>query len=115
MRELGANSGESCHPFRVKPATFVVQKARLANHTLVAGYVHTGDNTPGVSIQHSNEEFLDEMRSADLVICKGQGNFETLNDYDRPIFFLLRAKCQIVADMLGGAKLGSLQVIPKNV
>lgn len=81
----------------------------------IVPYVHTGDNTPGVSVQHSSEEFLDQMHSADLVICKGQGNFETLNDYDRPIFFLLRAKCQIVADMIGGAKLGSLQVIHKNI
>ncbi len=79
-------------------------------------YVHTGDATPGVSMLHSSKEFIDEMRSSDLVICKGQGNYETLNDYDRPIFFLLRVKCQIVADLIGGnVKLGSLQVIPKNV
>jgi len=34
---ISANFGESCHPFRAKPATFTVQKARLTNHTLVAG------------------------------------------------------------------------------
>lgn len=81
----------------------------------IVPYVHTGDNTPGVSLQHSSKEFIDEMRSADLLISKGQGNYETLSDYDQPIFFLLRAKCQIVADLIGNAKLGSLQVIPKNV
>ena len=81
----------------------------------IVPYVHTGDTTPGVSMLHSSKEFIDEMRSSDLVICKGQGNYETLSDYDRPIFFLLRVKCQIVADLIGDVKLGSLQAIPKNV
>ncbi len=81
----------------------------------IVPYAHTGDATPGVSMRHSSKEFIAEMRGSDLVICKGQGNYETLSDYDRPIFFLLRAKCQIVADLLGKVKLGSLQVIPKNV
>ena len=81
----------------------------------IVPYVHTGDTTPGVSMLHSSDEFLDAMHSADLVICKGQGNYETLNYYDQPIFFLLRVKCQIVADLIGNAKLGSLQVIHKNV
>jgi len=81
----------------------------------IVPYIHTGDATPGVSMRHSSKEFLDEMRSSDLVICKGQGNYETLSDYDRPIFFLLRDKCQIVADLIGNVKLGSLQVIHKNI
>ncbi|MCK4981537.1 MAG: DUF89 family protein [Victivallaceae bacterium] len=81
----------------------------------IVPYVHTGDMTPGVSMRHSSEEFLDEMRSADLVISKGQGNYETLNAYDKPIFFLLRIKCQIIADLIGNAKQGDLQVIPKNI
>ena len=81
----------------------------------IVPYVHTGDTTPGVSMKHSSKEFMDEMRSADLVISKGQGNYETLSDYDRPIFFLLRVKCQIVAEMIGHAQLGDLQVIHKNI
>lgn len=81
----------------------------------IVPYVHTGDMTPGVSLRHSSAEFLDKMRSADLVIAKGQGNYETLNEYDRPIFFLLRVKCQIIADLIGNVKLGDLQVIPKNI
>ena len=81
----------------------------------IVPYVHTGDMTPGVSLRYSSPEFLNKMRSADLVIAKGQGNYETLNEYDRPIFFLLRVKCQIIADLIGNVKLGDLQVIPKNI
>jgi damage-control phosphatase, subfamily I len=81
----------------------------------IVPYVHTGDATPGVSLKHSSNEFLKEMHSADLVICKGQGNYETLNEYDQPIFFLLRVKCQIIADLIKNTKVGDLQVIPKNI
>ncbi|QSH41245.1 ARMT1-like domain-containing protein [Lentisphaerota bacterium ZTH] len=78
-------------------------------------HVHTGDMTPGVSMTHSSPEFLNEIRNADLVVSKGQGNFETLNEYDRPIFFLLRVKCAVIADLIGNAQLGDLQVISKNI
>jgi hypothetical protein len=81
----------------------------------IVPYVHTGDMTPGVSFRYSDSEFLEEMRSSDLVIAKGQGNYETLNEYDRPIFFLLRVKCQIIADLIGNVQLGDLQVIPQNI
>lgn len=77
--------------------------------------VDTGDMTPGVSINHSSREFMDEMFNADLVVAKGQGNFETLSDYGRPIFFLLRSKCKVISALLGGGELGSLHVIPKNI
>jgi uncharacterized protein with ATP-grasp and redox domains len=77
--------------------------------------IDTGDMTPGVSINHSSREFMDEMFNADLVVAKGQGNFETLSDYDRPIFFLLRSKCKVISALLGGGELGSLHVIPKNI
>jgi len=38
-----------------------------------------------------------------LVIAKGQGNYETLNEIDRPVFFMLKAKCPVVARHIGCA------------
>jgi len=32
-----------------------------------------------------------------MVISKGQGNYEALNDEKREIFFLFRAKCPVIA------------------
>ncbi len=81
----------------------------------IVPYLHTGDMTPGVSMQHSSKEFIDGMREADLVIAKGQGNFESLHEYDRPIFFLLRVKCQVIAELIGTAKLGDMQIISSNI
>ncbi len=67
--------------------------------------VDTGDCTPGVSLEHSSPEFLDAFYKADLVVSKGQGNFESLNTTDKPIIFLFMAKCELVAGLLG---------VPKN-
>ena len=63
-------------------------------------FVDTGDDTPGVALSRAKKEFLDVMRSCDMVIAKGQGNFETLDVYDRPIVHLLRVKCPAVARAL---------------
>ncbi len=73
----------------------------------------TGDNSPGVVLRRTAEEFMNEMKSCDLVVAKGQGNFESLDCYDRPIIHLLRVKCAIVSDVLK-APLGSLQIIRHN-
>ena len=36
-----------------------------------------------------------------LIISKGQGNFETLRESPRPVYFLLRVKCPVIARDLG--------------
>ena len=47
-------------------------------------------------------DFLEEFYQADLIIAKGHGNFETLNEVvGRNIFFILKAKCEVVAKELG--------------
>ncbi len=77
--------------------------------------VDTGDSTPGVSICDSSDTFRKAMHDADLIIAKGQGNFETLTDYPRPIYFLFRAKCPVVRAFLGGAEQNSIQIIGRNI
>ncbi|MCJ7612994.1 MAG: ARMT1-like domain-containing protein, partial [Candidatus Aminicenantes bacterium] len=41
------------------------------------------------------------LDGADLIISKGQGNYEGLSDERLPVFFLLMAKCEPVARDLG--------------
>ena len=73
--------------------------------------IDTGDRAPGVSLRHSAPEFLEMIRRSDLVIAKGQGNFESLGDADegRNIFFLFRVKCPVIREQTG-AEAGSLQI-----
>ncbi len=77
--------------------------ARTVGMEMVARIVDTGVDLPGVLLEQSSKEFRQAWAEADLVLAKGQGNFESLceDDVDRPVFFLFMAKCNKVAQMIG--------------
>lgn len=57
---------------------------------------------PGMWLQGSSKDFLSLFHQADLVISKGQGNFETLFEETTqpPIFFLFMVKCPVVSSLV---------------
>jgi hypothetical protein len=67
----------------------------------IATVVSSGSNAPGTILSLCSREFLKMYRAADMVISKGQGNFEALSEEKKPIFFMLRAKCSVVARDIG--------------
>jgi len=62
-----------------------------------AEIMSSGSEVPGTIISLCSKPFIDIFKKADLVISKGQGNYETLSDEKRPIFFLFMAKCPVIA------------------
>ncbi len=40
------------------------------------------------------------LESAPIIISKGQGNCETLNDIPGPIYFLLKVKCEMMSRLI---------------
>jgi uncharacterized protein with ATP-grasp and redox domains len=70
----------------------------------VARVIETGSDDIGVNWERCSREFIETFRAADLVLAKGQGNFETLDEAPGEIFFLLKAKCPEVAVELGVAE-----------
>lgn len=67
----------------------------------VARVIPCGGPYCGTPYSLVTQEVRNLLDSADLVISKGQGNFETLSDIPRPIYFMLKAKCPSVAEELG--------------
>ncbi len=68
----------------------------------LAKIIDTGDAAPGVLTDRCSPEFLDHLRRADLILAKGQGNYESLGGRsDRAYAFLLKAKCPVVARDIG--------------
>ena len=67
----------------------------------VAELIDSGSEAPGIILSQCTPEFLKIYRDADLVISKGQGNYEGLSDEKRTVFFMLKAKCPIIANDLG--------------
>jgi len=82
----------------INDATF--EDAIAAGLDRVADIVTSGSDAPATIFELCSSQFQDRLRAADLIISKGQGNYEGLSDDSLPIFFLLKAKCGVVADHL---------------
>jgi len=67
----------------------------------VAKVIDTGCNYVGAPREFASDMFKKVLESADMVIAKGQGNYETLDDLGDRAFFILKAKCGYVARTLG--------------
>ncbi len=63
--------------------------------------IDNGADIPGTVLSCCSDQFRDEFKEADLIISKGQGNFETLDHDDKRIAFLFKVKCKVVADNSG--------------
>jgi len=63
--------------------------------------IDNGSDAPGTVLADCSDAFQKQFAEADLIISKGQGNFETLSDSPENIFFLFKAKCPVVADQVG--------------
>jgi uncharacterized protein with ATP-grasp and redox domains len=71
--------------------------AREAGLTDIVRVIDNGCDAPGTILELCNDAFIEELNRADLIISKGQGNYETLSDIPRNVFFLLKAKCPVIA------------------
>jgi uncharacterized protein with ATP-grasp and redox domains len=69
-------------------------------HELVR-VIDNGSDAPGTILDDCSGAFLERFKKADLIIAKGQGNFETLSECDANIFFLLKVKCPVIATHVG--------------
>jgi len=67
----------------------------------VARVISSGCDAPGTILRYCSKEFLTYYSRAKLIISKGQGNYETLSEEKKPVFFLLKTKCSIIANDLG--------------
>ncbi|ADL51732.1 damage-control phosphatase ARMT1 family protein [Clostridium cellulovorans] len=93
--------------------TYVVKGGPIVNDATIDDAISTGivdlvrviDNghsAQGTILKDCSSEFIREFEKADLIISKGQANFETLSWIkDKTIFYLLRAKCSSVASVIG--------------
>lgn len=111
---LGDNAGEIVFDSLVieqlhKKVVYAVKESPIINDALLEDaldcglhnkckVISNGTQCPGTPLDDCSDEFLDYFNSADIVVSKGQGNFETLSEADRPIYFLLTIKCPIVGN-----------------
>ena len=114
---IGDNAGE-CVFDRIlieemnKPTVYVVRDIPVINDATyddavhagidrVATIVSSGTKAPGTVLKTCSENFRAFYNNSSFIISKGQGNYEGLSNEKRPIFFLLKAKCHVIADDIG--------------
>jgi uncharacterized protein with ATP-grasp and redox domains len=114
---IGDNAGE-CVFDRIlieefdKPVTYVVRKTPVINDALyedavqagiekTATVISSGTDAPGTVLKTCSREFRKIYNNSQFIISKGQGNFEALSGERRPLFFLLKSKCRVIASDLG--------------
>lgn len=115
---LGDNCGEIVfdrlliEQLPVHKVTFVVRGGPVINDATMADARETGmtelvtvmdngSNFPGTVLEKCSKEFRECFAHADLIIAKGQGNYETLSGCEKNIFFLLKAKCPVISGHVG--------------
>jgi len=118
---IGDNAGETVFDKLLieelgnKKIIYVVREIPIINDAIyedavnsglseVSEIISSGVKAPGTILTQCNKEFLNLFKSSDLVISKGQGNYEGLSDVKRPLFFLLKAKCEVIAKDLNVKK-----------
>lgn len=114
---LGDNAGEIVFDrllldqMPLEKITFVVKGSPILNDAILEDAVEagltqmvrvidSGSNAPGTVLDDCREKVRRLFEQADLIIAKGQGNFETLNETPANLFFLFQVKCPVVAAFL---------------
>ena len=69
------------------------EDARAVGLDRVAKIVGNGSNIGGTQMAYLGDEAREAMLDADLIISKGQGNFETLTGAGLNVYYLFLAKC----------------------
>jgi uncharacterized protein with ATP-grasp and redox domains len=73
------------------------EDAEFAGLTALCPVIETGSDDIGVGWPNTSPVFRRHVREADMILAKGHGNFETCIGKRGNYYFLLKAKCDIVA------------------
>ncbi len=77
------------------------EDAEAAGLAEVVRVIDNGSRAPGTILELCSPEFRKSFEAADLLIAKGQANYETLSETSKKVFFLLKVKCPVIARDIG--------------
>ena len=83
--------------------------------TDVVDVIGNGSKIPGTCLQFVSEEAKSIIESADVILSKGQGNFESLQGCDLNIYFIFLCKCDMIAELFGVPKFSPMLVKERAV
>jgi uncharacterized protein with ATP-grasp and redox domains len=80
-----------------------MKDAEAVGLTKLVEVVSASGDGPGCELDRA-PDLRPRFAEADLILSKGQGNYEALSLEPYPIYFLLRIKCRVIARDVGGEK-----------
>ena len=103
VRVVGVVRGE-----RILNDVTMEDAERIGLDKILDRTVSTGTFAVGAVLSKAKDDLKEELDRADMMICKGMANYESLSDQDAgmPKLFILRTKCGPVARSLG---------VPENI
>ena len=78
-----------------------MEDAKESGLIRVCEVIDNGSEAVGTILDWTSPAFQKTFKDAQIVISKGQGNFETLIGNEKKIFFLFQSKCNTVSKELG--------------
>jgi hypothetical protein len=76
----------------------LMEDAEEVGLTKIVPVMGNGTKIPGTQLGVISQEAQDAIDSAGFILSKGQGNFESLSETGRNIYFLFLCKCQLFVD-----------------
>ncbi|MFH1459408.1 MAG: ARMT1-like domain-containing protein [Candidatus Omnitrophota bacterium] len=95
----GDETKEIIYAVKEKPVIndALIKDALVCGIDKTAEVISSGSDAPGTVLRLCSKKFLKIYNNADMIISKGQGNFEALSNSKRPVFFMFIAKCAVIA------------------
>ena len=81
----------------------------------IANVIDSGSNIAGISLEDIKEEAKEILDNADLIIAKGQGNFETLHQCGKNIYYVFMCKCAMFMNRFSLPQFTGVLVNEKNL
>ncbi|MFC1516944.1 DUF89 domain-containing protein [Candidatus Margulisiibacteriota bacterium] len=91
----------------------LMKDAKTVGMDKLVPVLESGSTTAGTLLKEATPAFKKLYDLADIIIAKGQGNFETLPLSDKRIFFLLKMKCVYLGHKVD-TELGDILLIQGN-
>jgi uncharacterized protein with ATP-grasp and redox domains len=76
-----------------------IEDAEMVGLTEEVPIITNNSSIQGVVISKLTEEQKEVLDSADVILAKGQANFESLNGYGKNIYYLFLCKCDLFAKL----------------
>ncbi|MEZ7196404.1 damage-control phosphatase ARMT1 family protein [Pseudodesulfovibrio karagichevae] len=103
VRELTRLGCEVTYAVRSRPVLndATMADAEAVGMTRLCPVVESGADTPGTVLNRCTAEFIERMRRSDVILSKGQGNFEALDGIWPGVFCAFKVKCPRIARKTG--------------